>query len=129
VDGNVSLLLHAAMKLDELLQIKQQLFAIADQLTESKGRGYGTDSDTLKNIRLSEYLEVAPSEIGVYIRTLDKVMRLGRILTTSEEAVGHEGLLDTVVDTINYLTYIVAIRVEKDDKLRSVFLNSQTTKV
>jgi hypothetical protein len=117
------------MKLDELLQIKQQLFAIADQLTESKGRGYGTNSDTLKNIRLSEYLEVAPSEIGVYIRTLDKVMRLGRILTTSEEEVGHEGLLDTVVDTINYLTYIVALRIEKDEKLRRVFLNSQTTKV
>ncbi|MFN3621725.1 MAG: hypothetical protein ACK4TI_02445 [Nitrososphaerales archaeon] len=98
------------MKNDELLKIKKTLFNISDELTISKGVGYGTEADTLANMRLASVVDVCSPEVAAYVRLMDKVFRLGRFLKHKE--LPHEGLIDTVVDAINYLTYIVAILVE-----------------
>ncbi|MEM4342193.1 MAG: hypothetical protein QXF97_06540 [Candidatus Caldarchaeum sp.] len=99
------------MKVEELLKIKQEIWRKCDELTVSKGQGYGKDDDTLFNTRLCEILGILPAEEGVYIRLLDKVVRLGRQLKNPQ--IPHEGVEDTVVDAINYLTYIYAILLEK----------------
>lgn len=99
------------MKVEELIQIKNQLFNYSNELTRLKGLGYGSEEDTLLNTKLCEILGIAPAEVGVYIRLLDKVVRLGRLLTSID--IPFEGLRDTVVDLINYATYVYAIVEEK----------------
>jgi len=109
------------MKIEELLRLKNILFEESNKLSQLKGRGYGTESDTLLNLKLVEYAGVVDSETGAWVRLSDKVMRLGRILKHGEEFVGFEGFVDTVIDGINYLTMIVALRYEKDEKFREKF--------
>jgi len=101
------------MKVEELLRIKRELFDEADRLTVAKGRGYGAGEDTLANMRLVEQMGFALAEEAAYIRLCDKVFRLGRILKNGEKEVGFEGLRDTIVDLINYATYIYALVEEK----------------
>lgn len=111
------------MKVEELLAIKREIWRKCDELTVSKGKGYGTEADTLFNLRLCEYLGILPAEQGAYIRLLDKVTRLGRLLT--RKAIPHEGLEDTVVDAINYLTYIYALCLEKKGRCGEALVGGQ----
>ena len=68
------------MKTEELLKLKRQLFYISDKLSVLKGRGYGSDKDTLTNLKIVEYVDFMPAEYGTWVRLSDKVVRLGQIL-------------------------------------------------
>ena len=95
------------MKIEELLRIKKELFEEADKLSISKGKGYGTKEDTLFNLKLAKILGIADPIVATYIRLLDKITRLARLLQNPN--IPHEGIRDTIVDAINYLTYIWAL--------------------
>jgi hypothetical protein len=99
------------VKLDELIRFKESFYKYIDELSISKGKGYGSEEDTLANLKLSEVLGVCPAELSIYIRLLDKVYRLGRLLR--EPDIPHEGVVDTVADMVNYAIYILAILCEK----------------
>ena len=112
------------MKQEDLLKYKAELFKYTDSLTKSKGKGYGSEEDSLANLKLSEIVGVCPTEIGVYTRLLDKVYRLGRLLVRDD--IPHEGVVDTVADLINYAVYILAILEEKGKlRLKDVLQNRE----
>jgi len=102
------------LRVEQALKIKEELFKEAQELTVSKGLGYGVEEDTFRNMRLVEWLGVCPSYVGAYIRMLDKVVRLGRLLQNKD--IPHEGLRDTVLDLINYATYVYILRMEGEGK-------------
>lgn len=99
------------MNVEKLLMIKEELFAKANDLTVSKGLGYGLEHDTLRNMRFAEYVSVCDAPTAAYIRLLDKVFRLGRLLKNPD--IPHDSLEDTVIDLINYATYVYALVEEK----------------
>jgi hypothetical protein len=109
------------MKIDELIRLKNALFEYSNKLTIKKGRGYGTNEDTLLNLKFVEYIGVMEAIKNTYGKLTDKVVRLGRIIAVGEEYVGFEGFIDTVVDLINYASYIPAFKYEKDEEFRRKF--------
>lgn len=105
------------MKLERLLEIKEHIWKQCDDLTIIKGRGYGTENDTLFNLRLVEYLGVTTAVEGAYVRMLDKVSRLARMLKLLKEGgqqPSEESIKDTLLDLINYAAYIYALLVEEE---------------
>jgi hypothetical protein len=111
------------LKVDELIKLKNALFEESNKLTILKGRGYGSEEDTFLNLKLIEFVGVVDAITGTYIRLSDKIVRLGRIIKMGEQYVGFEGFIDTVVDAINYLTYLPALKYERDDSFREKFDN------
>ena len=104
------------MKAEEAVRLKQFLYRLADDLTIRKGHGYGSDGDTFANLKLVEHVGVMSSELGTWVRLCDKVVRLGNLLKRGEREVGFEGILDTVVDAINYAAYVYLLLIEKDSR-------------
>jgi hypothetical protein len=109
------------VKIDELIRLKNALFEESNKLTVLKGRGYGSEEDTLLNLKLIEFIGVADAVTGTYIRLSDKIVRLGRMIKVGEAYVGFEGFIDTVLDAINYLTYLPALKYEGDGDFRERF--------
>ena len=109
------------MKIDELIRLKNALFEEANKLTVAKGRGYGSEEDTFLNLKLIEFIGVVDSTVGTYVRLSDKIVRLGRIIKMGESYVGFEGFVDTILDIINYATYIPALKYEKDASFKNTF--------
>jgi hypothetical protein len=104
------------VKAEEAVRLKQFLYKLADDLTIRKGLGYGSDGDTFANLKLVEHVGVLSSELGTWVRLCDKVVRLGNLLKRGEREVGFEGILDTVVDAINYAAYVYLLLIEKDSR-------------
>jgi len=99
------------VKTEELLKIKQKYFEKTQELTAKKGIGYGVEEDTLRNLRLTEYVGAVSTELGIYTRLCDKVFRIGRHLTAGN--LPYEKLEDDVLDAINYLFYLLAVSEER----------------
>jgi hypothetical protein len=104
------------MKAEEAVRLKQFLYKLADDLTIRKGLGYGSDGDTFANLKLVEHVGVLSSELGTWVRLCDKVVRLGNQLTKGEDVVGFEGILDTILDIINYAACVYLLLIEKDSR-------------
>lgn len=101
------------MEVEELIKLKKKLFKKGNEIHRSKGKDYAGKEDTLKNFKLVEFLEIVPSELGCYVRFLDKVSRIGQFLKDGVFKVEEESLEDTVIDAINYLCLFYALIVEK----------------
>jgi hypothetical protein len=104
------------MKAEEAVRLKQLLYKLADDLTVRKGLGYGSDRDTFISFKQAEYVDVLPSELGAWFVLSVKVVRLGNQLTKGEDVVGFEGILDTILDIINYAACVYLLLIEKDSR-------------
>ena len=103
------------MKVEEYLKIKNELFEKADELTKKKGHDYsGKSQDTLSNVKITEKLGLTSTMTGILVRLTDKLARLVSFNQQGEFAVADEKYEDTVVDAINYLTMLVAVKREQD---------------
>jgi hypothetical protein len=111
------------MKVDELIRLKNALFEESNKLSVMKGRGYGSEEDTFLNLKLIEFVGIVDAVTGTYVRLNDKIVRLGRIIKMGEDYVGFEGFIDTILDIINYTTYLPALKYEKDVKFKKMFDN------
>jgi len=56
---------------------------------------------------------VVSPELGMLVRLGDKLSRIGMFLTSNNPAVNDENFEDTILDGINYLILIAAIRRER----------------
>ena len=99
------------MRIDEALQYRARLFVLADRLAISKSKDYAAPHDIFTNIRACEVFGVMSAELGVWVRMADKVARLGNLLKDRER---REAVLDTIIDLINYATYVYLLLIEKD---------------
>lgn len=97
------------MNRKEYLASLDSIFKECLDVAKSKNHDYAKDSNPFSNFELSELLANVPTEDGIYIRLLDKVARIGRLLHNKNLVKG-EGIDDALKDLINYsailLTYL-----------------------
>ena len=84
----------------------------ASELTMRKNHDYGSDVDSLANLRACEDLGICTAETGVLVRLCDKFRRLIKMNAIGEAAsqVPDETMLDTELDIMNYVTLFEALR-------------------
>ena len=63
-----------------------------------------------------EIVGLTDARVAAYIRLMDKMFRLGRLLKNPN--IPFEGMEDTIIDAINYLTYIYALQLEHEQVRR-----------
>jgi hypothetical protein len=102
---------------------KKHIWDFLDNMAKEKGSDYSGEGevDTFRNLRLVEYTMEIPTEVGIQIRLHDKFMRTNILLKREWESgrgpsVKDESLSVTILDHINYLTYIQALRAERFNK-------------
>lgn len=66
----------------------------------AKSNDYATAEEALKNLKLSEHLEILPAWKSTYIRILDKVSRLANAF--KDKNMKNESVEDTFLDLANY---------------------------
>lgn len=108
------------ISLKEVLAIRQELFDKATELVAKKGADYNfkqqKEGDTLFNLRVPTILGITEDPIqNVLAIMANKVMRLSS-LRIKEPDVSNESFEDSVIDLINYATYLVAFRREQRRK-------------
>ena len=84
----------------------------ASELTMRKNHDYGSDKDSLANLRACEDLGICTAETGVLVRMCDKFRRLIKLNAIGEtmSQVPDETMLDTELDIMNYVTLFEALR-------------------
>ena len=106
--------------IDELIEWrKREIWGKLDTVALAKGHDYsGGKGDTFKNIRMCEHILGIPPEIGILIRLNDKFSRMGTLIISEwrdggKAAVKDESVEDTILDAINYLSFVLALRAER----------------
>ena len=99
------------MRFREAFHYRELILAKADEIMVKKACDYSASADIFANLRACEIFGITNAELGVWIRLADKVARLGNLL---KDRYNPEAVLDTVVDLINYATYIYLLMIEKD---------------
>ena len=88
-----------------MLDHLEAFYAQAIRISRAKNHDYAGDGDPLANFRLVEQLGVTDTPRGVFIRLLDKVARVARLLD-NDPAVASESLHDTCRDGANYFAIL-----------------------
>lgn len=113
----------APISKEELLAYRKRLFAKLDEVLIAKGSDYNSQQqekgDTLFNLRTCAILGIVPCpEDGILVRLSDKLMRLVSLTRPGTvQKVKDESIEDTAGDAINYLTYLLAMRLKMAGKL------------
>lgn len=97
------------MKLEKYLELQKTIFGRCMALSEKKGLDYSGNEDNLKNIKFSSFFGVVP-ELGVLVRIGDKLQRIRQFVEVGE--LKNEKFSDSVLDTINYLTLLLAVAID-----------------
>jgi hypothetical protein len=106
----------------EVLEYRRKIFEKSSGLIAKKGHDYNRtqqDQDTLFNLRVARILGVVETDTeGIFVRVLDKIMRLISLTTkpSVEAKVDGEIVEDTLCDLHNYLDYAIMIWGEKSQK-------------
>lgn len=99
--------------LEQVIEVQNELVKKAQALMGSKGHDYNgqqqLSGDTLFNMRVASLLGIVPNCVdSVLVRLSDKFMRLVSLTRPgATRQVSNESLEDTIVDAINYLTYVL----------------------
>jgi len=109
------------ISLKELKKIRKQLFADSEKLVKSKGHDYNKTQqqagDTLFNLRVPALLGNVSSPTQTCIDYMSaKLMRLTSLQFTDPKVKG-ESFRDTILDMINYTTYLYAFYKEKNNAI------------
>jgi hypothetical protein len=88
-----------------LLDHLELVYKVALEIADKKNHDYAGDQDPMANFRLAQSLGVASTAEAVFIRILDKIARIARLLKTDPKVLD-EGIHDTIRDTINYLAIL-----------------------
>lgn len=105
------------MNVIEYLALHDEMCRRARALTEAKGHDYSGADDTLANLKVCEKLGICPAEKGVLVRLSDKFKRLARLVGDgAEPRVTDESVDDTILDGLNYLILLAALRKERRDE-------------
>lgn len=98
---------------EDVIQVQNELVGKAQALISRKGNDYNgqqqLSGDTLFNMRVASLLGIVPNSVdSVLVRLSDKFMRLVSLTRPgATRQVSNESLEDTIVDAINYLTYVL----------------------
>lgn len=104
------------MTTTELLLFHQQICKDCRFIMEQKNHDYsGASGETpFANFQAAEKLEVCPTEQGLLVRILDKIMRLSTFVKYGELKVQNESAQDALKDIINYSILLAAYIKQKE---------------
>lgn len=86
------------------------------QIIQDKGADYsGGDEDPFSNFRVTEKLGLAPAEIGVLVRLVDKIQRIRSFLKNGELKVKGESAIDAARDICGYSLILIGLLNERKD--------------
>ena len=104
------------MRVDAYLELHKALCDRAREITKAKGHDYSGADDTLANLKAVAALGLCSAEKGVLVRLCDKFKRLSRLVGDgAAPQVKDESVEDTILDMLNYLILLAALRKEKAD--------------
>lgn len=99
--------------LDQVYKTQDELFGQARSIIQKKGHDYNRSQqekgDTLFNMRVAKLLGIVESDTqSVLVRLSDKFMRLNSLTKDPKvsASVKDESVRDTIVDVMNYATYL-----------------------
>lgn len=91
------------MTTNDLLQLHIDFCESARDIVAAKNHDYTDGSvDPFSNFRMSELVGV-PGELGILIRTLDKLKRIQTFVNKGKLLVQTESVDDAIKDVINYM--------------------------
>lgn len=103
------------MTRDELLNIHESLCYKARELMKRKNADYAGNGgkEPFANFTRVEAMGVCETKIGMMVRMIDKISRLSSFLENGKFSVEDEGLVDTIMDIINYCVLFYAYEESK----------------
>lgn len=98
------------MTREELLKTHELVCHQARELMKKKNADYAGKGGTepFANFTRVESLGICKTEVGMMVRMVDKISRLSSFLETGKFSVEDEGLVDTIIDIINYSVLVYA---------------------
>jgi len=100
------------MNYDDFMERRRVILNRCTTLQEEKSNDYASEDDVFQAFEMSRIAGIEPVQ-GMFSRVLDKISRLGNIVSKKEMKVC-ERSLDTIQDTINYLL-MVQIQLEENE--------------
>lgn len=100
------------MTRDELFLMHITTCENALETMKAKNQDYSASKDPFGNFRVSESFGV-PAEIGIIIRTTDKLKRMESFVRRGTLAVKDESIDDTIEDVINYMILLKAMLFDR----------------
>ncbi len=91
------------------------LLAEMSAIRKAKNSDYGSDEDSLSNLRECESMGI-PAWVGTIIRIGDKWSRLKQLTKKGKAAVKNESIIDTLLDTANYCLLTIILLEERKKK-------------
>jgi hypothetical protein len=115
--------------LEQVYKTQDELFKQARNIIEKKGHDYNRSQqekgDTLFNMRVAKLLGIVDSDTqSVLVRLSDKFMRLNSLTKDPKVSVSvkDESVRDTIVDVMNYVTYLYLFYEEEKNSKAGVNL-------
>ncbi len=81
----------------------------------AKANDYSGNTDCNRNILACERLGLCSADTALLVRILDKLSRLGTLLSGVSQKVSDESIDDTISDARNYLGILAHIRSERSN--------------
>lgn len=110
-----------------------KILAEIEAIHKRKAADYGSDSDSLANVRASQEFGIAPW-VGVVLRTNDKMHRIKQFIRRGTLA--NESVRDSLLDNANYFIIALSLydeaereRVQRRGRLGSVPSGKRTRRV
>lgn len=106
------------MTLKEVMDIHNGLTAKGFELMLRKNADYAdtqVSRDPFKNFRVCESMGFCSAEKGILVRLSDKISRVTTLIDKPPQ-VSDESFEDTIVDAINYLVLLSALRKDRGGK-------------
>lgn len=92
----------------QLMETLEDNFVLALDIARRKNADYSDPTDAFENFEESAYFARVPTEIGILLRTHDKLARYRNLFSRTEAPEVNESITDTLLDAINYLNLLLA---------------------
>ena len=93
------------IKMKNLLENSNDLFAKALATMKVKNADYSGDSNSMRNFELTAEIAGVKMSQGILTRLMDKMSRIGNLIK-QDAKVTDESIFDTIQDGVNYLAIL-----------------------
>jgi len=99
--------------IDDLEKDISDIITELAEIRKNRGKRYGTEEDTLANVRQADPLE---SWRGAYVNACECIHRLKRYFLHHPEAIDNKDFENASKDLVNYALFILILRRQKCEK-------------
>jgi hypothetical protein len=91
----------------EFVDTIESFYKEALEILKKKNADYANSQDPFKNFKFSSLVDIGVDK-AILVRILDKLARINNLIDKGTNEVEDETVLDTIVDSINYLAILGA---------------------